>query len=285
MCAANELELVVAPVSSLCALMRAVANRDRLGGERRAGVRGVEVELDHLPVALVKVVEVVENLEEPVLQRELPGMTRVGRDMGVHGWLVTLPQAALPALVVAPWVQGVAGEVEVVLVEAGDVLRSRGDPHEVGPVPRPAQGNRGLAEEEVDADRPVGLSRAARLGLLDDPHDGRVALGERLLAGVGGARDGDEDEHGRAECGDCCRPGGRREGGTLTARGSRRRGRVPRSAPGTLAASWACTLVTSPTGRTAPCGGSTRRRIVRGVSPCRTRRGVSPRATTRSGWR
>ena len=79
----DELELVVAPVGALGALVLAVADLDRLARERPRGVVGVEDELDHLPVALVLVVEVVEGVEEPVLERELargsPGPWRRAR--------------------------------------------------------------------------------------------------------------------------------------------------------------------------------------------------------------
>ena len=67
----HELELLVAPGGALRALVRAVPDLDRLGGERGPRVGRVEDELDHLPVALVRVVEVVEGVEEPVLQGEL----------------------------------------------------------------------------------------------------------------------------------------------------------------------------------------------------------------------
>ena len=71
--AADDLELVVVPRRLLGALVRAIADLDRALVERIRRVVGVEDELDHLPVALVRVVEVVEGVEEPVLQRELPG--------------------------------------------------------------------------------------------------------------------------------------------------------------------------------------------------------------------
>ena len=69
--AADDLELVVVPRRPLGAFVRAVADLDRALVERLRRVVGVEDELDHLPVALVHVVEVVEGVEEPVLQREL----------------------------------------------------------------------------------------------------------------------------------------------------------------------------------------------------------------------
>ena len=76
-------------------------------GLRRVG--GVEDELDHLPIALVQVVEVVEDVEEPVLERELPGMGGLGRDVGVDGRLDgATRQPVLPELVVAARVERVS---------------------------------------------------------------------------------------------------------------------------------------------------------------------------------
>ncbi len=116
--AVDDLQLVLAPVRSLGALVRAVADVDRmLLVERGRGVGRVEDELDHLPVALVCVVEVVEGVEEPVLQRELARVGGVGRDVRVDGGLVAGRQAPRPPLVVAAGVERVPGEVEVVLVE------------------------------------------------------------------------------------------------------------------------------------------------------------------------
>ena len=66
----------------------------RLLRQRLAGGGRVEVELDHLPVALVGVVPVVEDVEEPVLERELVGMRALGRDVGVDRRLRALVIAA-----------------------------------------------------------------------------------------------------------------------------------------------------------------------------------------------
>ena len=77
----DELELLVAPVGLLGALRASCSRWTGLLVERLARVAGVEDELDHLPVALVQVVEVVERVEEPVLERELPGCARIGRDV------------------------------------------------------------------------------------------------------------------------------------------------------------------------------------------------------------
>ena len=72
-----------------------------------------------LPVAFVEVVELVEGIEEPVLERDAAGGAGVGRDVGVDRGCMVLGQAPRPALVVAARVERVAGEVEVV-VEAVD---------------------------------------------------------------------------------------------------------------------------------------------------------------------
>ena len=116
--AVDDLELVaIVPVGPLGALVLAVADLRRLDVERLGGVLGVEDELDHLPVALVQVVPVVEGVEDPVLERELAGEAGVGGDVRVHRRLLVLGDAACPELVVAAGVERVAGEVEVVLVE------------------------------------------------------------------------------------------------------------------------------------------------------------------------
>ena len=107
-------------------------------------------------------------------------------------------QAPRPALVVAPRIERVPGEVEVVLPEAVDVVRRRADPDEVAAVPGPAQGHGRLVEEEVDVERLVRLAVAALLGLLDEPDDRRVLLGERLLVGEVGRRGGQQASASRA---------------------------------------------------------------------------------------
>ena len=81
----DDLELVLTPIRPLGALVRAVADLGGLlRGDRRGGVGRVEDELDHLPVALVRVVEVVERVEEPVLERELAREAGVGCDVRIH---------------------------------------------------------------------------------------------------------------------------------------------------------------------------------------------------------
>ena len=150
-----------------------------VSASRRVG--GVEDELRHLPVALVRVVEVVEGVEEPVLQRELAGVAGIRRDVGVHRRLGALRHATRPLLVVAAGVERVAGEVEVVLVAVVKIRGLRRDLDEVGAVPGTAQRDGRLVEEHVDVGRDVGLPRAALLRLVDEANDRGVARGEILL--------------------------------------------------------------------------------------------------------
>jgi hypothetical protein len=74
----DERQLRVAPVRPLAACVLAVPHLVRLRLQRLRGSGGVEVELDHLPVALVGVVPVVEDVEEPVLEDELARVVRIG---------------------------------------------------------------------------------------------------------------------------------------------------------------------------------------------------------------
>ena len=194
----DELELLVAPVRPLGALVRAVADRGRLRVQRLGGIGRVEVELDHLPVAFVRVVEVVEDVEEPVLEGELARMRGVGRDVRVDGRRpAARGEMALPVLVVAARAERAAREVEVVLEAVDQVLRARADLHQVGRVPGPAQRDGRLAEQQVDVERDVRLSGAALHGLLDEAHDRAVLLRERVLVAGRRARRRDEDRRGR----------------------------------------------------------------------------------------
>jgi hypothetical protein len=131
---------------------------------------------------------------------------------------------------VAPRIEGVAGEVEVILVALRrEVGRRRGDLHEIRAAPGPAERDGGLVEQEVDVERRVRLPVAALLRLLDEPDDRRVALGERCLVGEVGSGGGGQAEGGQrtrgegeshaqilsafgapctlAACGAGCRPG------------------------------------------------------------------------------
>ena len=194
----DELELLLAPRRLLRAFVLAVADGHRLARERLAGVGGLEDELDVLPVAFVGVVPVVEDVVEPELERELARKVRVGGHVRIDGRRLALGDAVRPPLVVAPRIECVPGEVQVVLVEvAGQILRRGADLDQVSRSPRAAESNGLLVEEKVDVDRLVRLAVAAVLCLRDKPDDRRVALGERrLVCEVGRrARHRDEREH------------------------------------------------------------------------------------------
>src|SRR5829696_5172196 len=146
----DELELLVVPVRGLAALMLAVPDRDRLLRERLARIPGLEDELNHLPVALVQVVPVVVDVEQPVLERELAGLAGIADDVGVDRRLASLADPAAPALVVAARVERVARKIEVVLVEPVEVGGDRRDLDEIDLIPRAAESDRPLVEEDVD---------------------------------------------------------------------------------------------------------------------------------------
>ena len=179
----DDLELVVAPTRALGALMGAVADGDRCLVQRVRSIGGLEVELDHLPVAFVEVVELVEDVEEPVLQRQLPGMARIGRHVGVDRGRASFGQAPIPELVVAAWVERASRIVQVVLVAVDEIRCLRGDLHEVGRVPGAAKRHGVLAEEDVDVDRLVRFAGAAFLVLFNQAHDRREAVRKRLFVG------------------------------------------------------------------------------------------------------
>ena len=182
----DEVELLLAPGRCLAALVLAVADRDRLLCERLAGVFGLEDQLDHLPVALVEVVPVVEDIEQPVLKREHAGVAGIADDVRVHRRLASLGDPAAPELVGATRLERVAGVVEVVLVEPVEVGSYGRDLYEIERIPRAAEGDRSLVEEDVDVDRLVGLPGAALLLLFDEPHHRCVALRELALVGERG---------------------------------------------------------------------------------------------------
>ena len=191
---AHELELLVVPGGALGSLVRAVPHLDRLRLERRTCVGRVEQELDHLPVALVCVVEVVEGIEEPVLERQLPGKAVLADDVRVHDRFAASSQALRPAVVVAAGIERIAREVEVVLEALHQIVRGRRDLHEVGDVPRAAQRDGLLVEQKVDVGRDERLAVAADVLLLDEPDDRRVPLGERLFVREVGRRARRRDE-------------------------------------------------------------------------------------------
>ena len=136
--AVDPLELRVVPGRPLGALVLAVADLDGRPTESGGDRRSVEDELDHLPVALVQVVPVVEDVEKPVLERELARVGRVGRHVRVRRRLALGAELLLPVQVVAARLERVPGEVEVVAPEpAAEILRLRRDLYEIVP-PRSA---------------------------------------------------------------------------------------------------------------------------------------------------
>ena len=82
----------------------------------------------------------------------------------------------------------------MVLVPVDEILGGRADLHQIRRIPRPAQRDRRLVEENVDVCRLIRLAGAALLGLLDQPDDRGETLGERLLVGEIGVGDGRNDE-------------------------------------------------------------------------------------------
>ena len=178
------LELVVVPGRALGPLVLRVADQRRRPAERLLRSRGVEDELDHLPVALVLVVPLVERVVEPVLERELPLLpddVRVGRGR------LARRDPVEPLLVAAAGVERVSGEVEPVVavlpVQVGGRRRLLHDR-----AVRPEQHDIGLPEHRLHRHGPVRLTGArARLVLLE-PDDRRVLLGEFLLSAVCGGR-------------------------------------------------------------------------------------------------
>ena len=186
----DELELVLAPVGALGALVRAVPDRDGSRRERRGRIRRRRSQLDHLPVALVQVVELVEDVEEPVLERDLAGVAGVGHDVRVDRGLGVGADAAHPALVVALRLERIPREVEVVLEAVREVGGARPDLDEVRRGPRAPESDGRLVEHDVDVDRPVLLAVLALPRLLDEADDRRVALGERGLVREVGGRGG-----------------------------------------------------------------------------------------------
>src|SRR3989304_7823253 len=161
------------PGGSLAPFVLAVPDLDGVARQRLARVIGVEDELDHLPVALVRVVPVVERVVEPVLERELARVIGVVRNVRIGGRLLPLRQAPRPLLVAASRVERTPGEVEVVLVEAREVLRNGGDLDEVDRIPRSPECDRLLTEQPLDVNGLVRLPVAALPCLLDQPYDGR----------------------------------------------------------------------------------------------------------------
>ena len=185
---ADDLELVTAPLRAFGALVLAVADLDGRALQRFLGSVRVEDQLDRLPVALVQVVEVVEDVEEPVLEGELPRPVGLAGDVGVDGRRAALGEAPLPELVGAAGIQRFAREVEVVVELAlPDLLARRADSNEIRRIPGPAEGHLVVAEDELDVDRRVRLALCALLRLLDEPDDRGVRFRQLDLGRVGGS--------------------------------------------------------------------------------------------------
>ena len=150
--------------------------------DRLRGSRSVEVELDHLPVAFVRIREVVEDVEEPVLQREPSRPAGLGCDVRVQRRRPALRKPALPHFVVAPGSKRVAGEIEVVVEEPAPEPRGgRADGDHVVAAPGRSQSDRVDAEDRVHVDRTVGLAGPALVLLLDELHDRGKTLRQVLL--------------------------------------------------------------------------------------------------------
>ncbi len=196
---ADALELRVVPGGPLGTLVLAVADLDRRMVERLLRRRRVEDDLDHLPVALVQVVPLVEDVEEPVLERELARMRGVGHDVCVGRGVPLGTEVLLPVQVVAAGLERVAGEVEVVAPEpAAEIRGARCNLDEVVP-PGSAQRNRRLAEDGVDVDRHIVQPRATVFAADDEAHDGRVPVRQLALLRqcTWGARGGCTRDEGR----------------------------------------------------------------------------------------
>ena len=179
-------QLRVRPLRRLTAAVLGVvgligARRDRLGDGARA-----EEQLQHLPVALMLVVEVVEVPVEPVLQRKTCD-ARLVRYPGVDDRLSALHHLPSVLLVHAPGMQRVAGEVEVVVrPETGKLRRRRSAPDLLlrarRTTRRPHHRDRRVPENDVDRRRHRRLPvRIAPSRLLAHEHDRRVLLGELQL--------------------------------------------------------------------------------------------------------
>ena len=90
----------------------------------------------------------------------------------------------------------------MVLETPHEIVRAGADLHQVGDVPRTAQRNGLLAEQEVDVGGDEGLAVATDVLLLDDPDDGGVLLRERLLVGEVGACSRRHDEGEQHDAGE-----------------------------------------------------------------------------------
>jgi hypothetical protein len=153
--------------------------------QRLLGRGCLEVDLGHLPVALVLVREVVEGVEEPVLNRELVPMGRVRGHVRVDGRLGAGAPALEVLLIDAAGFERVARLVDVVALAK---------PEQVGPgrrllhhlAVRTAQHHPLAAELDVHAGWAVRLAVAAWSGLRLEGEDRRVAVRQLLVGRLRG---------------------------------------------------------------------------------------------------
>src|ERR1700733_3307428 len=155
------LQLGIGPGRLLAAGVLGEVDLIGTGSECLPRIQCPEVDLGHLPVALVQVREVVEGGVEPVLDREPAGVRGIGGQMCVDArWPAVVPASELP-LVVAAGTDRVARKVEVVArPETPQVARRRRAPHD--PPVRTTKYDARPAEDDVYSRRPVRLARAAR---------------------------------------------------------------------------------------------------------------------------
>src|SRR5262249_52904959 len=112
---ADALELRALPRCELAALVLRVGDLERPRAQSLACRGGRARELNSLPVALVLVVEVVEVVVEPVLQRDPVRDARLCDDSRVGRRARAAEDAAGGPLVPAARVERIAGEIEVVV--------------------------------------------------------------------------------------------------------------------------------------------------------------------------
>ena len=140
--------------------------------ERLLDCGGVEGDLDHLPVALVQVVELIEPVVEPVLDRDSPHAGLRG-DVRVDDRRAPLHEPGRVAGVDTARPEGMHREVEVVVgPEPGEIRRGRGGGELVALREAPAGSQAhelhvGAAERDADRSEPVllALPRAGRVGV------------------------------------------------------------------------------------------------------------------------
>jgi hypothetical protein len=184
------LDLVVGPVGLLTAPVLEEPDLGRASGERLANAVRVEDDLHALPVALVQIVELVEVVVEPVLDDDR-GLAGLAADVGVgdRGRLACLVKVREVRRVLAPGLEGVTGQIEVVAApparEVGDgwsaldrLTRARGRD----------QADLRVVEHGVNRRRLVLLlgAIAGRVLLLGAQHHDRgVGAREMLVGGLG----------------------------------------------------------------------------------------------------